>query len=64
MWQSGEGAIQTGDYTGQAPDFHCVASHSRSVLSLIRASCSRSNSASVLVRTRGCRGGLAAWSGG
>lgn len=40
-----------GNYTGQAPGFHCAASHSRSVSSLVRASCSRANSASVLLRT-------------
>ena len=40
-----------GDYTGQAPGFHCAASHFRSVSSLVRASCSRAKSASVLVRT-------------
>ena len=39
------------DYAGQAPGFHCAESHSRSVSSLVLASCSRAKSASVLVRT-------------
>jgi hypothetical protein len=39
------------DHADQARRFHCAASHSRSVWSLIRASCSRANSASVLLRT-------------
>jgi hypothetical protein len=36
---------------GQASGFQCAASHSRSVSSLVRASCSRAKSASVFVRT-------------
>jgi len=40
-----------GDHADQARRFHCAASHSRSVWSLVRASCSREKSASVLFRT-------------
>jgi hypothetical protein len=39
-------------FADQARGFHSAASHSRSVSSLARASCSRANSASVLCRTR------------
>src|ERR1035441_6752247 len=42
----------SGDYLGHAPPFHSAASHSRSVSSLLRASCSRAKSASVFFRDR------------
>ncbi len=50
-WRAMSHSGPLGDHADQARRFHCAASHSRSVWSLIRASCSRANSAPVLFRT-------------